>query len=196
MGNSGAALGIIGIILAAGSIGFAFFVWNGQNTTNANFNSLTDAFNSLNKTMIIGLWDALEDNIDFAPYNLQSSWLYEFGDNKLNNTDFISVSNTNTRITLLKPGWYHISLNVILSSIADSTSYWSILLKDGDVEFYFDRHATGTITDSIYHFIDASGFVYSNGTNYIEVRAYSTAADFFYTSSDDFNQFMIEYIAT
>ncbi len=210
MGKGVVALGIIGMILATGAIGFAFVVWNGQNTTNTELNDLTDAFNdlesdfnnltailnNLNQTIVVGLWDGLEHNLDFAPYNSQSDWLYEFEYNKLNNTDYISVSNTNTRITLLKPGWYQIHLNVILSSIGTSTGYWSRLLKDGFIEFYFDRLATGGTVGSSYHYIDASGFVYSNGSNYIEVNAYSTGAEFFYTSQDTFNQFMIEYIAT
>jgi len=189
MGSNGTALGVIGIILAAGAIGFAFFGWNGQNNLQSDFNNLT-------QTIVVGLWDALDDNLDFAPHNFQSNWLYEFGDNKLNNTDYISISNTNTRITLLKPGWYRIYLSVMLSSIGPSDVYWTRLLKDGDVEFYFDRHETGTPADSSYHFFGSSGFVYSNGTNYIEVNGY-TFSDFFYiSSSDDFNQFMIEYIDT
>ncbi|KKK89373.1 hypothetical protein LCGC14_2733780, partial [marine sediment metagenome] len=37
--NVGTALGVMGIIIGAGAIGFAFFVWNGQNTTNSDLKS-------------------------------------------------------------------------------------------------------------------------------------------------------------
>ncbi len=51
MGSSGKALGIIGIILAAGATGFAFFVWNGTNSDlddlKDQLNNLTDEFNDL-----------------------------------------------------------------------------------------------------------------------------------------------------
>ena len=119
MGSSGTALGIIGIILAAGAIGFAFIVWNGQNTTNSalddltdqfnnmpgptnmtdefnnltdelnnitdefnnltgefnnltdEFNNLTDEFNNLTTTIVVGVWDSIKRNTNYAPYNLQ-----------------------------------------------------------------------------------------------------------------------------
>ncbi len=40
MGNAGTALGLIGIILGAGAIGFAFIVWSGQNNLESDFNNL------------------------------------------------------------------------------------------------------------------------------------------------------------
>jgi len=209
MGKSGAALGIIGMILAAGAIGFSFVVWNGQNTNSSafadltdafndlesDFNNLTDTLNNLTQTIVVGIWDNLDDNLDFAPYNLQDYWLVEVGDNKLNNTDYISVSNTNTRFTLLQAGWYRIHLNMLLSSISSSSIYWTIILKDGDIEFYLDRHGTSGTVDSTFHYVDASAFVYSNGTNYFEIYGDSNG-DSFFISSDEFNQLKIEYIAT
>ena len=59
MGRGGT---VLGIILAAGAIGFTFIVWNGQNNTN-----------NVTKTMVVGIWDALEDNKDFFPYSFQNN---------------------------------------------------------------------------------------------------------------------------
>jgi len=203
MGKSGTALGIIGIILAAGAVGFTFVVWNGQNTTNSDLDDLIDEVNNLiglsnsteinNLTRTIGIWNALDDNLDYAPYNLQNDWLFEFGDNKLNNTDYISVSNTNTRITLLKSGWYRIHISVLLGSISPSSNYWLGLLKDGAIESYLDFLATSSTIDSSWHYINSYTFVFSDGTNYIEIEAsstYDTAP-----SNDDYNQLTIEYVA-
>ncbi|KKL60373.1 hypothetical protein LCGC14_2205940 [marine sediment metagenome] len=200
MGSSGTALGIIGIIIAAGAIGFAFFVWNGQNTTNSDLDDVTDQlndlesdFNSLTKIIVIGIWDDLDRNQDYAPHNLPNDWLFEFGDNKLNNTDYISVSNTNTRIILLQPGWYRIHISVLLGGISPSNNYWVRLFKDGAIESHLDFYSTSSTSDSSWHYIDSSAFVYSDGTNYIEINAFSSD-DFSPSTNDDYNRFMIEYV--
>ena len=182
MGRGGAVLGIIGIILAAGAIGFTFVVWNGQNTTN-------------NMTIVVGVWDSLADNQGYPPHNALDDWLLEFGDNSLSNPNFISVSNTNTRITLLKPGWYRIHLSVRLDDISPGTIYWITLFKDGAVEFFFDYFETKVTVDSDYYSIDSSGFVYSNSTNYIEINGYSFGSNFIVDAEDLFNQLTIEFVA-
>ncbi|MFW9879258.1 MAG: hypothetical protein ACFFG0_39775 [Candidatus Thorarchaeota archaeon] len=182
MGRSGTVLGIIGIILAAGAIGFTFIVWNSQNTTN-----------DLTRTCVVGVWETLSDNLDFAPYNMQNNWLLEFGDNTLNNTDYISVSNINTRITLLKSGWYRIHLSVLMVGINPSNVYRVRILKDGVIESFLDFYETSAAIDSIYHSIDSSAFVYSNGTNYIEINGYSTD-DFSVPSNNLYNQLTIEFL--
>ena len=209
MGSGGKALGIIGIILAAGAIGFAFIVWSGQNTTNTDLDDLTDElnnlqselsdlesyFNNLTRTIVVGIWDALDDNLDYAPYNFQNNWLFEFGDNKLNNTDYISVSNTNTRITLLKSGWYRIHISALLGGISPSSSYSVRLLKDGAILSYLDYYATSSTDYSSWHYIDLSAFVYSDGINYIEINDYSSSGDFSPSTNDMYNQLTIEYVA-
>jgi len=181
MGRGGTVLGIIGIILAAGSIGFAFVVWNGQNTTT-----------NLPRTIVVGIWDDLDSNLDYAPYNSQNNWFFEFGAYNLSNTDYISLSNTNTRIALLKPGWYRIHLSVLLGSISPSSTYWIAIFKDGAVEFYLDRFKTGAVVAEPVQIIDSSAFVYSDGTTYIEINGFST--DDFGISADVYNQLSIEYV--
>jgi len=181
MGRGGTVLGIIGIILAAGAIGFTFIVWNGQNTSY-----------DLPRTIVVGIWDALDENEDFAPHNYPNDWLVEFGDNNLSNTDYISVSNTNTRITLLKSGWYRIHLSVILAGISPSSIYVITIFKDGAVEFYLHRYETLATSVAWFYNIDSSAFVYSNGTNYIEISGSSN--DDFQFSIDLYNQLSIEYV--
>ncbi len=126
------------------------------------------------------------------PYEYQNDWLFEFLDNKLNNTDYISVSNTNTRITLLKSGWYRIHLSALLSGISPSSDYYVSLFKDGSMESYLDLHGTSAASVSWFHNIDSSVLVYSNGTNYIEINGFS--GDDFQIYLDIFNQLTIEYV--
>ena len=182
MGKGGTVIGIIGIILAAGAIGFTFVVWNGQNTTN-----------NLTGTIVVGIWDSLGDNQDFAPHNSLNDWLLEFGDNSLNNTDYISVSNTNTRITLLKSGWYRIHISVLLVGISPASIYNIRFLKDGAIEFFFDFYETSGTIDSIYRSVDSSAFVYSDGTNYIEINGES-GDNFSVPGNDLYNQLTIEFV--
>ncbi len=143
--------------------------------------------------ILVGIWDALEDNLDFAPHNLQNDWLLEFGDNKLSNPDYISVSNNNTRITLLTSGWYRIHLSVLLGGINLSSIYMITIFKDGAIEKHLDLYATSANSSVWNHHIDSSAFVYSNGTNYIEITGISTK-DFHVAVNNIFNQLTIEYV--
>ena len=205
MGRSGAALGIIGIILAAGAFGFSFVVLNGQNTTNSDIgdltdelNNLIDELNNLTRTIVVGVWAALIDNYGYAPHNLTNDWLFEFGVNNLSNSDYIFVSNNNTRIALSKSGWYRIHLSMLYLLISPNFVYETRILKDGAFEFAFDHLVTGATVDSYWHHIDSSAFVYSNGRNYIEVNGYSNGDNIFRPFTDaayDYNQLTIEYIA-
>ncbi len=185
MGKGGTVLGFIGIILAAGAIGFTYIVWNGQNTTN-----------NLTGTRVVGIWESLSDNQVYTPYNSLSYWLLEFGDNSLSNTNYISVSNTNTRITLLKAGWYRIHLTVLLEGLNPANLYFIVLLKDGVAEFIFDKYETSLAMNSQYHSIDSSAFVYSNGTNYVEINGYSAFGDNFDVpvSNKESNRLTIEFV--
>ena len=196
MGSGGKALGIIGLILGAGAI--VFVVWNGQNTTNSDLDGLNDEFNNLesdlnnlSRIIVVGIWNAFDENQDFAPHTYQNDWLLEFLDNKLNNTDYISVSNTNTRITLLKSGWYRIHLSVLLAGLGPSNIYLITIFKDGAIEFQLERYETGTSSVGYYN-IYSSAFVYSNGTNYIEINGLATAN--FYVPLDLYSQLTIEYV--
>ncbi|HDZ17254.1 MAG TPA: hypothetical protein ENH75_03135 [archaeon] len=196
MGSGGKALGIIGLILGAGAI--VFVVWNGQNTTNSDLDGLNDEFNNLesdlnnlSRIIVVGIWNAFDENQDFAPHTYQNDWFFEFLDNKLNNTDYISVSNNNTRITLLKSGWYRIHLSVLLAGLGPSNIYLITIFKDGAIEFQLERYETGTSSVGYYN-IYSSAFVYSNGTNYIEINGLATAN--FYVSLDVYSQLTIEYV--
>ncbi len=181
MGKGGTVLGLIGIILGAGGIAFGFFNMNSQN-------------NNLKQSIVVGIWDGLADNLDFTPHNSNDDWLIQFGFNKLTNTDYISVSNTNTRITLLKTGWYRIHISVLLNYLDPNKQYYIKLLKDGLTEGHIHFYDTPS-TASSYYYMDSSEFVYSDGTNYIELNGYSNFNDFLPTSSTDYNQFIIEYVA-
>lgn len=142
---------------------------------------------------IVGIWDDLDQNIDYAPYTLDTSWLVELKDNSYIDSNYINVINTGTRVTLVKTGWYRIQINMLLSDLTTPSVYRLVLLKNGITESimvrYYCPSGVGT-----YH-LNAHGYVQSDGDDYIEMRVYSDPSDNFYlTSSPDLNQFSIEYI--
>jgi len=211
MGNVGTALGIIGILIGAIGVGFAFIVWNGQNTTNSDvddlidqvnnltteLNSLTAELNNLTSTLFVGIWDNLGENMDYTPYDSQDNWLVELDDNKFNNSEYISVSNTNTRITLIKPGWYRLHLSVLLYDIDPNSEYWMRIMKNGVRISHFDYYGTLGTVNSRGHSIDSSDLVYSNGTDYFEINGFSPSDDFYLTIVlETLKQFTIEYVIT
>ncbi|KKK44988.1 hypothetical protein LCGC14_1653650 [marine sediment metagenome] len=114
----------------------------------------------------------------------------------MNNTGYIFVENSNTRITLLKPGWYQIHLSTELNGLDPGIHYYLRMLKDHSLEMYIYHFDTLTSTNDLY--IDTFGFVYSDGTNYIEIgaRCDSATTNAFGIGSNNLNQFSIEFIST
>ncbi len=215
MGKGGTALGMIGIILAAGAIGFGFFVWNGQNTVNSGlnsdlddltdtlsnlaeqlnnitnmFNNLTNDFNSLDKTILVGVWEDLSRNTDYASYNTNRNWLFEFGENRVNNTEYISVSNSNTNITINKSGWYKIHVSAILNDIEDNHAYSMRFYKNSAII----SMSSYLIGDLQYIYMDGTVFIECNATDYIEINAYSVLDDFDIYPIVNYHHLTIEYV--
>lgn len=146
------------------------------------------------RLILVGVWDALDDNLDFTPHDFTNNWLLEYGDNKIYNSKYISISNTNTRITLVKSGWYRLHLSIVLGSIDTSSTYWMELLKNGALEFSMDRHQTSADLESTFHVIDSSVFVYSNGADYFEFNGISNPDTAFSPGINSYNQMTIEYV--
>jgi len=140
---------------------------------------------------LIGLWDEFDYNTDFPPYTALSYWLLELRGNKINNSDYIAISNNNTRITLVKLGWYRIQLTMILSNINGNQSYWINVLKNGVVKFILLYHETLATPISDYLTFDSSVFVYSNGADYFEIMG-DSFGDPFFPGSQVYNQLTIE----
>ncbi|KKL78175.1 hypothetical protein LCGC14_2027460 [marine sediment metagenome] len=187
MGKGGAVLGLIGIILGAGGIAFGYFIWIGQN-------------NNLTQPKVVGVWDGLTRNTDYPGFDQTHTWLFEFTDNEFNNSVYISVSNNNTRITLLKPGWYRIHLSALLNGLEPSNGfsqrYFIALLKDNSLIEYLYSLWTPSGSKG-FNNVDSSTLVNSDGANYIEIRGTSSPQDDFNIySTDSFNRFSIEFVST
>lgn len=144
--------------------------------------------------ILVGLWDELYANMDYSPYNLAYHWLLEYGNNKLNDSNYISISNSNTRITLLKSGWYRLHISMVLGDIDALGSYKIGLYKNSVIELFMDYYGTSVDPGSSFNVIDSSAFVYSNGTDYFEFTGHALGDNDFSPESNAYNQFSIEYV--
>jgi len=186
MGKGGAVLGLIGMILGAGGLVLWYFNWTGQSSNSTS-----------TQNKVVGVWDGLDENKDYAGYDQPGAFLFEFTDNEMNDTAYVSVSNANTRITLLQSGWYRIHLSTELNSLDSGLHYYLRLLKDHSIDMYLYHFDTMTSTPPG-EYIESSAFVYSDGTNYIEIGVACgnpTVNSFSISGSSNMNQFSIEFVS-
>lgn len=145
---------------------------------------------------LVGIWEGLDDNYDYAPHTTSSNWLFTLLDNSYIDSEYISVNNTGTCITLKKQGWYRIQLSVLLQNLDAPDAYQIDLLKNGTVLFSLYFISTWSAYDPYYHHVHAEGYVLSDGNDYIEINAKSGIDAFYpYTANQNFNQLVIEFVS-
>lgn len=145
---------------------------------------------------LVGIWDGLDDNYDYAPHTTPSNWLFTLLDNAYIDSEYVSVNNTDTCITLKKQGWYRIQLSVLLHNLDTGDTYRIDLLKNGAILFFLDFIATWSSYDPYYHSVDSEGYVLSDGNDYIELNAQSGIDAFYpHTASQEYNQLVIEFVS-
>ena len=176
-------------IIAVGSLGFSGYMF----VKNEVFSAPEGIDSGLT---LVGLWDDLATNKEYAPYTSDTSWLIEFSNNKFNNSNYIEVSNNNTRFKLLKEGFYKITLLLILSdlnAVADAV-YWAVLLRNDLFDHFFARIAISTTPVSPFYQVESSIYVNSIGLDNFTIRCYCVGDPSFSVSgSQTYNQLSIEY---
>jgi hypothetical protein len=144
--------------------------------------------------ILVGLWDNLEKNTEYDPYNIDSSWLIEFADNQFNDSNHIEMSNNNTSFKLLKEGFYKITLLLMLADLDPGEVYWAYLRRNGIFDHCLARVAISANPSSPYHQVESSAYVKSTGLDNFSINCYSTGFDLFRIgTSASFIQFSIEY---
>lgn len=210
MGRGGTALGIIGIILAAGAIGFAFFIWNGQNSTISDLTNevnyltneiadlqslLNNSESSFNQSTIVGVWEDFSRNTDYSPYTTNENWLFELTSNQIINPEYLSVSNSNTRINIVKSGWYRIHISGVLSGLTNNAVY-TIRFYRNDVLIATDPYLVANAESYTYNHIAGTVLIECTAGDYINLNAYSQTDDNndFNAYTNVYNQLSIEYL--
>ena len=146
---------------------------------------------------LVGIWDALDSNYNYPPHTLTTDWLFQLSANSYIDLNFVSVINSGTRVTLLKPGWYRIHISALLQSLDAPYIYRIDLLKNGVLLFNFDFVQTYTgIYEPYWRTIQAEGYVLSDGNDYIEINGYSNGDVFLiYDILQDSNQLVINFVS-
>lgn len=139
---------------------------------------------------LVGLWEDLDRNTDYPPYEINYNWLLEFSNSLLINSNYVSTSNDNTRLFLLRAGLYKISISALFDGLSSSLRYSVEILKNDVFEDSFEW----TYADGTYYHMDSSRYYYSNGADYFEFRCVSPDSDPFLVLGDPYNQLSIEFV--
>jgi len=144
--------------------------------------------------ILVGLWDDLAKNKEYAPYTTDDSWLIEVDNNHFNNSNYIEVSNNNTSFKLLEEGFYKITLLLMLYDVDATFVYWAFLLRNSVFDHCFARVPISANPSSPFFQIESSAYVKSTGLDNFTIRCYSSGSDAFNVGvSQTFNQLTIEY---
>ncbi len=145
--------------------------------------------------ILVGLWDNLDENTDYAPYDSGDDFLLQFNERSFNDSNYISLSNGNTRFVLKQVGLYKITLNVLFQAIVASSIYFVYLRKNGNLERSMARIVIWGNPSPTNYYAKSSIYVYSNGTDYFEINCKSFDGFLFSVmGSNLYNQLSIEYV--
>lgn len=190
MGNKGlATLAVLGFIIGASGLGLGVFCF----ITMPTITTPTNQGSPETTCVVVGIWDRLYKNKDYAPYDTDQAYLISVDGIEVNNSEYFLLNRTDTRFHLIKSGWYRVSLILTLVSISGSTEIYFRAFKDGStvVAFEVDHDAATDGTDKT---LAGQFYIYSDGSNYYEFYVASGPATSDVAPNNDFNQLGIEYV--
>ncbi|MHA1110798.1 MAG: hypothetical protein ACTSRE_06820 [Promethearchaeota archaeon] len=132
---------------------------------------------------IVAIWENVSGNGD--------NFYLIIGDNQFNNSEYFSITDGNTSITLTQIGWYRFTIRLVWYSLVPTDSYYLVLEKNGGLEdalIYVDN------PQSSYWTVCAISFVYSDGDDAFKFRCYSSSDSFGIASNQNFNEVVLEYV--
>ena len=124
--------------------------------------------------------------------NGSGSFFYlDFYSIQLNKSEFFTLTEGNTAITLIKMGWYKFSIRFLLSDLSSTDDYSIHIIKNMRV-----AEMVGLLAhpQSSYWLISTSILVHSDGDDAFKFNCWSTGSDFFEIAITTGNQFIIEYV--
>jgi len=140
---------------------------------------------------LVGLWDDLAKNKDYPPYDSDDTWRIEFDNNQYNDSNYISVSESNTSFKLLKEGFYKLTILVYANELDPGGTYWFYLYRNNSVNHCLVKIEHPTLS---HYQVESSVYLKSTGLDNFFIRAYSTGdISFAISTTQSFNQLSIEY---
>ncbi len=147
------------------------------------------------KNIIIGLWENLSRNMDNPNYAATSNWLIEMEEPVVINNTYVicndTIQHNNTRLHLIKMGWYRVNLLMRWEGIAPMTEYSVNVLKNNMTVLIPDI----VFNPSMYYVVSSQFYISSDGTDYYEFNCKCSPIDnFIITTEQERNQLMIEFL--
>jgi hypothetical protein len=140
---------------------------------------------------VVGLWTNLS-RFMYGSYNT-SNWLVGVNNTQILKSDYVSLSNNNTNVTLQKTGWYKLHLSLVLVNLTLNNEYYINFNRNNSLEYSLAKfNSTGTT----YRVINLYQFIHFNSSDFFEINCNSS--DSFNLGTTDlyqnYNQMSIEYI--
>ena len=162
---------IIAVLIGASGLGMGVYSIMNQNQQN-----------SLNNNLL-AVWEEI--------YGGGSNFYIEFSDNQINTTEFFSMSDGNTSITLTQSGWYKFSFNIIFIGLITPETYQLVAEKNGGtyeaLQYVVDPPAA-------YCSVIAKCYVLSDGDDVFKFRCFSSFDSFGVDGNQNYNQVSLEFI--
>ncbi|MFX0011546.1 MAG: hypothetical protein ACFE9R_14630 [Candidatus Hermodarchaeota archaeon] len=138
--------------------------------------------------ILVGLWEELYTNRDYAPYNTAEDWLVQVDDVQVNNSNYFSLSRNRTRFHLNENGCYRINIHLLIFC---SPGYiFAMWVYKNDVLLSLTDWIEST---DMYAHLGASTYLWSNGTDYYDFVVNGNDVSDLVTDQR-WHQFAIEYI--
>jgi hypothetical protein len=142
--------------------------------------------------ILVGLWETLSRNTNYAPYNTNSFWLIEVGDVQIHNSKYFYLNNSNTRFILNKSGWFRVNIFALLD-FGGTVNAMALRVYKDDILLHQVFRDEGETDEQPYYHIADQFYISSNGTNYYEF-VISGSPDINFYVGQDWHQLAIEYL--
>lgn len=125
----------------------------------------------LESSIAAGVWTDLNTTI-FSPYN-STDWLVGAHSSQILRSNFVSLSNNNTRFTIQQAGWYIVQLSLALVNLTANEEYNIDFKRNNATEFHLDKFNS---TGPDYYLANIQRFVYFNSSDYFEINCKSNTS--------------------
>jgi len=141
---------------------------------------------------VVGLWTNLS-RVMYGSYNTSDNWLIGVNNTQILKSDYVALSNNNTKFTLEVTGWYKVHLSLVLVNLTLNNEYYINFNRNNKLEFSLAKFNS---TRTIYSVINLYQFIYFNSSDFFEINCNSSDSFNVGTTElyQNYNQLSIEYI--
>ncbi len=178
------ALSVISLLIGASGLGIGTFSYINFSTVQGPPGDPGD--DGINGTLdnLVAIWDHVTGS--GTEFNLTFTAI------EFNRSEYFDLTETYTKIQLLKAGWYRFSLKCILNGVTAGNYYsFSLYRNDTRIErFWYSQIPTGVS----YPMVNAIVYAHSDGDDFFTIRA-DSGASFSILGQAEYNQLVLEYVS-